>query len=151
MVRELTGWYDGHQGWDAIRATCGCTSRGWAPTETPSTGRCCWFAANGRPFGDDRNVPTTSLCPPLVTGGRSASGSSRFWPRASTRWGAGVIAVAAARLLLPYALAFAAGEMIFVVVGELIPESKRGHHADLATSALLLGFAMMIALDVAFG
>jgi ZIP family zinc transporter len=63
----------------------------------------------------------------------------------------GVVAVAAARPLLPYALAFAAGAMIFVVVEELIPESQRGHHADLATSALLAGFALMMTLDVALG
>lgn len=63
----------------------------------------------------------------------------------------GVIAVASARPLLPYALSFAAGAMIFVVVEELIPESQRGHHADLATSTLLIGFALMMALDVALG
>jgi len=63
----------------------------------------------------------------------------------------GVVAVAAARPMLPYALAFAAGAMIFVVVEELIRESQRGHHADLATSALLAGFALMMTLDVALG
>lgn len=63
----------------------------------------------------------------------------------------GVIAVTSARPLLPYALAFAAGAMIFVVAEELIPESQRGHHADLATTTLLVGFAVMMALDVALG
>jgi ZIP family zinc transporter len=53
--------------------------------------------------------------------------------------------------LLPYALAFAAGAMIFVVVEELIPESQQGGHADLATSSALVGFTLMMVLDVAFG
>lgn len=63
----------------------------------------------------------------------------------------GVLAVVAARPILPYALAFAAGAMIFVVVEELIPESQEGGHADLATMSLLVGFAVMMTLDVAFG
>jgi ZIP family zinc transporter len=67
---------------------------------------------------------------------------------------AGVIgagAVMIARPLLPYALAFAAGAMIFVVVEEVIPESQRGGHADLATMATMVGFAVMMLLDVALG
>ena len=55
------------------------------------------------------------------------------------------------RLLLPYALAFAAGAMIFVVVEELIPESQQGQHTDLATLGTMLGFATMMLLDVALG
>lgn len=53
--------------------------------------------------------------------------------------------------LLPYALAFAAGAMIFVVVEELIPEAQRCHHADLATVGTLAGFVFMMVLDVALG
>ena len=53
--------------------------------------------------------------------------------------------------LLPYALAFAAGAMIFVVVEELIPESQRNGYSDFATLGALSGFAIMMALDVAFG
>jgi ZIP family zinc transporter len=53
--------------------------------------------------------------------------------------------------ILPYALAFAAGAMIFVVVEELIPESQRGRHTDLATGGTMLGFAVMMILDVALG
>jgi zinc transporter, ZIP family len=41
--------------------------------------------------------------------------------------------------------------MIFVVVEELVPESQKGGHADLATMALMVGFAVMMTLDVAFG
>jgi ZIP family zinc transporter len=55
-----------------------------------------------------------------------------------------------AQPLLPYALAFAAGAMIFVVVEELVPESQKGGHADLATMALMASFAVMMTLDVAF-
>ena len=53
--------------------------------------------------------------------------------------------------ILPYALAFAAGAMVFVVAEELIPESQTGKHADIATLGLMLGFALMMMLDVALG
>lgn len=53
--------------------------------------------------------------------------------------------------LLPYAMAFAAGAMIFVVVEELIPESQRAGNSDYATAGAILGFALMMALDVMFG
>jgi zinc transporter, ZIP family len=52
--------------------------------------------------------------------------------------------------LLPYALSFAAGAMIFVVVEELIPESQRNGNTDLATMSAMAGFAVMMVLDVAF-
>lgn len=63
----------------------------------------------------------------------------------------GAIAVVAMRPILPYALAFAAGAMIFVVVEELIPESQLGGNTDLATIGTLAGFAVMMILDVALG
>ncbi len=53
--------------------------------------------------------------------------------------------------LLPYALAFAAGAMIFVVVEELIPESQQGGHSDAATMGVVFGFTVMMILDVALG
>jgi zinc transporter, ZIP family len=53
--------------------------------------------------------------------------------------------------ILPYALSFAAGAMIFVVVEELIPESQRGDNTDLATLGAMGGFAVMMLLDVALG
>lgn len=53
--------------------------------------------------------------------------------------------------ILPYALAFAAGAMIFVVVEELIPESQSNGNTDLATLSLMLGFSLMMVLDVALG
>jgi ZIP family zinc transporter len=67
---------------------------------------------------------------------------------------AGVIGAAAvifARPLLPYALGFAAGAMIFVVVEEVVPESQRGGNTDLATMGAMIGFVVMMILDVAFG
>ncbi|CAG0932625.1 Zinc transporter ZupT [Thermoflexales bacterium] len=63
----------------------------------------------------------------------------------------GAATVLAARSILPYALAFAAGAMIFVVIEEVIPESQRGGHTDLATLGAMLGFAVMMVLDVALG
>jgi ZIP family zinc transporter len=66
---------------------------------------------------------------------------------------AGVVGAAAvifAKPILPYALAFAAGAMIFVVAEELIPEAKRGS-PDIAALALMFGFAVMMTLDVALG
>ncbi len=53
--------------------------------------------------------------------------------------------------VLPYALAFAAGAMIFVVVEELIPESQRAGNVDLSTAWLTVGFTIMMVLDVALG
>jgi zinc transporter, ZIP family len=53
--------------------------------------------------------------------------------------------------LLPYALSFAAGAMIFVVVEELIPESQTGFETDFSTIGAMIGFATMMLLDVALG
>lgn len=53
--------------------------------------------------------------------------------------------------LLPYALAFAAGAMIFVVVEEVVPESQGAGNGDLATIGLMVGFVVMMILDVALG
>jgi ZIP family zinc transporter len=53
--------------------------------------------------------------------------------------------------LLPYALSFAAGAMIFVVVEELIPESQTGGETDLSSVGVMIGFALMMLLDVALG
>ena len=54
--------------------------------------------------------------------------------------------------ILPYALSFAAGAMIFVVVEELIPESQRNpDNIDTVTMATMAGFAVMMVLDVALG
>ncbi len=67
---------------------------------------------------------------------------------------AGVLGAAAVlfiRPILPYALAFAAGAMIYVVVEELIPESQQGKDTHFSTIGSMLGFAVMMMLDVALG
>lgn len=63
----------------------------------------------------------------------------------------GAALVIIARPILPYALAFAAGAMIFVVVEEVIPESQSGGNSHEATLGVMLGFAVMMTLDVALG
>lgn len=63
----------------------------------------------------------------------------------------GAASVLVARPLLPYALSFAAGAMIFVVAEEVIPESQREGNADLATIGVMIGFTVMMTLDVALG
>jgi len=64
----------------------------------------------------------------------------------------GVLFVLQMQSILPYALCFAAGAMIFVVVEELIPESQRiAKNIDLVTMATMAGFSVMMILDVALG
>jgi ZIP family zinc transporter len=64
---------------------------------------------------------------------------------------AGAALVLMMRPVLPYALAFAAGAMIFVVVEELVPESQRNGNTHWATNGAMLGFTIMMFLDVALG
>lgn len=66
----------------------------------------------------------------------------------------GALAVIVMRPILPYALAFAAGAMIYVVIEELIPEAQReegGSKTDIATIGAMIGFSVMMILDVALG
>ena len=63
----------------------------------------------------------------------------------------GALAVMTMRPILPYALAFAAGAMIYVVVEELIPEAQLEKNTHAATFGAMLGFAVMMMLDVALG
>jgi len=63
----------------------------------------------------------------------------------------GAAAVLTVRPVLPYALAFAAGAMIYVVIEELVPESQQEGNTDLATLGSMLGFTVMMILDVALG
>lgn len=63
----------------------------------------------------------------------------------------GALAVAFFMPILPYALAFAAGAMIFVVVEEVIPETQQDNHTDIATLGFIGGFIIMMMLDVALG
>ena len=63
----------------------------------------------------------------------------------------GALAVGAMRTLLPYALSFAAGAMIYVVIEELIPEAQQSGSTDVSTAGCMFGFAVMMVLDVALG
>ena len=63
----------------------------------------------------------------------------------------GAVAVTFFTPILPYALAFAAGAMIFVVVEEVIPETQQDKNTDIATLGLIGGFIVMMTLDVALG
>ncbi len=63
----------------------------------------------------------------------------------------GAAAVIIAEPILPYALAFAAGAMIFVVIEEVVPESQLNGNADAATFGAMLGFVVMMILDVGLG
>lgn len=63
----------------------------------------------------------------------------------------GALAVAFFEPALPYALAFAAGAMVFVVVEEVVPETQRGGNTDIATLSFIGGFIVMMTLDVVLG
>ena len=63
----------------------------------------------------------------------------------------GAVAVLFFIPILPYALAFAAGAMIFVVVEEVIPETQQDKNTDIAALGLIAGFIVMMTLDVALG
>lgn len=64
---------------------------------------------------------------------------------------AGCLFVTMALPVLPYALSFAAGAMVYVVVEEVIPEVQVGDYADMSTLALMVGFVIMMTLDIALG
>ncbi|TNE73684.1 ZIP family metal transporter [bacterium] len=63
----------------------------------------------------------------------------------------GAWAVIAIEPILPYALSFAAGAMIYVVVEELIPETQQRENTDIATMGTMIGFVVMMVLDVSLG
>ncbi|HNV19058.1 MAG TPA: ZIP family metal transporter [Rectinema sp.] len=63
----------------------------------------------------------------------------------------GAVLVLAMRPILPYALSFAAGAMIYVVAEEVLPEASRDSNGHLATIGTMCGFALMMLLDVALG
>jgi ZIP family zinc transporter len=103
-----------------------------------------------------QNIPEgTAVAMPLR--GEGVSRLKSFWygqlsaavePVAAV---AGAATVLLAARLLPYALSFAAGAMIYVVVEELIPEAGRQGNIDLATVCLAAGFTVMMVLDVTLG
>ncbi|MFA6929674.1 MAG: ZIP family metal transporter [Lentisphaeria bacterium] len=63
----------------------------------------------------------------------------------------GAMLVVTIQPILPYALAFAAGAMIYVVIEELIPEAQQHGSSDYSTIGAMLGFAIMMFLDVTLG
>lgn len=63
----------------------------------------------------------------------------------------GALAVIYIEPLLPYALAFAAGAMVYVVVEEVIPETQRDKYTDIAVLGFIGGFTVMMILDVGLG
>ncbi len=63
----------------------------------------------------------------------------------------GALIVSASQTVMPYALGFAAGAMLYVIVEEIIPESQRSNNADLATMCTMIGFVVMMILDVSLG
>ena len=63
----------------------------------------------------------------------------------------GAVLVLKMRFMLPFLLAFAAGAMIYVVVSELIPESQTNENKDLMAMSTLIGFTIMMTLDVLLG
>lgn len=63
----------------------------------------------------------------------------------------GALAVLTFQPILPYALSFAAGAMIFVVVEEVIPETQQDKYTDIATMGFIGGFIIMMTLDVGLG
>jgi ZIP family zinc transporter len=105
-----------------------------------------------------QNFPEGMAVSMPLRGEGISKGRAFFWGQAS-----GIVEPMAAPLgaaatlsmenLLPYALAFAAGAMIYVVAEELIPEAKNSStdHTDLPTIGVMLGFAVMMLLDVALG
>jgi len=67
---------------------------------------------------------------------------------------AGLLTILLASLVmpvLPYFLSFAAGAMIYVVIEELVPEMAEGKHSNLGTISFMLGFVLMMILDVTLG
>lgn len=103
-----------------------------------------------------QNFPEgTAVSLPLKREGMSG-GRAFFWgqlsgvvePLAAV---AGAALVLSIRPALPYALSFAAGAMIFVVLEELIPSAHRSGRADLVSYAALVGFSVMMVLDVGLG
>lgn len=103
-----------------------------------------------------QNIPEgAALSIPIRTDGKSRL-NAFYWGSMSAivePVGAllGAVAVLSMTAILPYALSFAAGAMIFVVVEELIPDSQTNGNTDVATLGLMVGFVIMMILDVALG
>ena len=111
--------------------------------------------AESVPEHSRKKLSKTALSIPIRTDGKSRL-KAFYWGSMSAivePIGAvlGAVAVMAMTAILPYALSFAAGAMIFVVVEELIPDSQTDGNTDVATLGLMVGFVLMMVLDVALG
>jgi ZIP family zinc transporter len=128
-----------------------------APLQGAETGASSFGAAVALAIGIAlQNVPEgAAVALPLRAAGASryrsflaGTASAAVEPLAAA---GGAIAVGHVLHLLPYALAFAAGAMIYVVLEELIPSAHQSGRADLVTVAAIGGFTLMMVLDVALG
>ena len=63
----------------------------------------------------------------------------------------GALFVIYVEAILPYALSFAAGAMVYVVIEEVVPETQRDKYTDFATLGFVIGFITMMILDVSLG
>ena len=91
------------------------------------------------------------VCPGVWRNSISFSPILRWSPESTTCKSESSSPVTFFTPLLPYAMAFAAGAMIFVVVEEVIPETQQDKYTDIATLGFIGGFIVMMILDVALG
>lgn len=131
----------------------GVTFGALAALPTPAALTGAWMLAVGIGLQNFPEGAAVSL--PLRREGMSR-GRAFFWGQASgiVEPVAGILGAFLAvhvRTILPFALAFAAGAMVVVVIAELVPESQRSSHPAFMTIATLLGFVVMMMLDVALG
>lgn len=133
----------------AVGVTFGALSA--LPTPAALTG--AWMLAVGIGLQNFPEGAAVSL--PLRREGMGR-GRAFFWGQASALVEPvsavlGCLLAVHVRSILPFALAFAAGAMVVVVIAELVPESRRSSRPTLMTMATLLGFTVMMILDVALG
>lgn len=99
-----------------------------------------------------QNVPEgAALSVPIRADGKSRIKAFYWGSMSAIVEPIGAVMGAALVAIIPYALAFAAGAMIFVVTEELIPESQTNGNTDVATLGLMVGFVVMMVMDVALG
>lgn len=121
------------------------------PTPAALTG--AWMLAAGIGLQNFPEGAAVSL--PLRREGMSR-GRAFFWGQASAvvepiSAVLGALLAVHVQAILPFALSFAAGAMVVVVIAELVPESQRSTHPASMTLATMIGFAVMMILDVALG
>jgi ZIP family zinc transporter len=103
-----------------------------------------------------QNIPEGAAVSLPLRGDGMSRGKAFFWGQFSgfvevIGGMVGVVAVLAATSILPYALAFAAGAMLYVVIEELIPQTQVDGKTDIPTIGAILGFTLMMILDNTLG